>query len=111
MDLTTPVQTSYGQVPLQELLNAYEKKKLYEKNKAEWFKTDEGKAYNRQKSKEYYQRHREDVLLKRAARYEVDHDELLNRAKQYYATHNEEILEKNKRKREAKQQKIEGSTA
>lgn len=102
MDFTTPVQTSYGQVPLQVLLHAFEKKKQYENNKKEWLKTDAGKEYQRKKAKEYYERHREEVLAKRAARYEKDHEELLTRSKEYYHTHSEECRERNRLYREQK---------
>ena len=104
MDLTTPVQTSYGQVSLQVLLDTFEKQKLYQQNKKEWLKTEEGKAYNRQKAKQFYERHRDAVLAKRAERYEKEHDLLLNRAKEYYALHTEEVKEKNRKRKEAKKQ-------
>lgn len=114
MDSNTPVQTAYGQVPFQKLLDAFEKKKQYEQNKKEWLQTDAGKEYQRKKAKEYYERHREEVLAKRAARYKVEHEELLNRAKEYYHSHNEECRERNRKYREkAKQEipKIESSAA
>lgn len=100
MDYTTPVATSYGEVPLQTLLDAFEKKKQYEQAKKDWLKTDAGKEYQRKKAKEYYNRHREQVLAKRASRYEKDHETLLNRAKEYYANHTEECKAKNKLRRE-----------
>lgn len=113
MDFNTPVQTAYGQVPLQKLLDAFEKKKQYEQNKLEWMKTDAGREYNRQKAREYYQRHKEQVLAKRAARYETDKETLLTRAKEYYALHTEECKEKNKQRRMAKQEanKVEKTEA
>ena len=102
MDLSTPVQTAYGEVPLSEILHAYEKAKQYATTKAEWYKTEEGKAYNRQKAKQYYERHKELVLDKRAKRYETDRETLLNRAKEYYSQHTEEVLEKNRQRRKNK---------
>ena len=103
MDFKTPVQTSYGEVPLQTLLDAFEKKKQYEQAKKEWLKTDAGKEYQRKKAKDYYNRHRDQVLAKRAARYEKDSETLINRAKEYYAAHSEECKEKNKQRRLRKQ--------
>lgn len=96
MDLTTPVQTSNGEVPLQKLLEAYEKKKLYDRRKSEWAQTDAGKEYNRQKAKQYYDRHKAEVLAKRSIRYETDRETLLTRAKEYYALHSEECIRKNR---------------
>ena len=105
MQSDSPVQTAFGEVPLEELRKAYEQKMQYAITKLEWLKTEEGKAYNRKKSKEYYERHKQTILDKRANRYEKDKDTLLNRAKEYYLLHSEEINEKNKQKR--KQKKIE----
>lgn len=102
--MNTPVQTAHGQVTLEEILKTFNKAKQYELNKSEWLKTDEGKEYNRNKSKEYYERHKDKVLEKRAKRYEQDKDTLLTRAKEYYALHSEEVLEKNKAKRKQKRE-------
>lgn len=109
MDLKSPVQTAFGEVAFEEVLRAYEKTKQYAINKAEWLKTEEGKEYNRKKAKEYYERHKDKVLEKRANRYEQDRDTLLNRAKEYYLQHTEEVLQKNKerRKRQSEEKKIE----
>lgn len=101
------IQTAYGEVPLQALLNAYEKKKQYEANKKNWLKTDAGREYNRQKAKEYYDKHKDQILAKRASRYETDKELLIERAKQYYSLHSEECIEKNRQRREAKKEKIE----
>ena len=98
--MDTKIQTAYGEVPLQALLDAYEKKKQYEQNKKEWLKTEAGKEYQRKKAKEYYEKNRDKVLAKRAARYEKDHDELLNRVKNYYQAHSEECRERNRQYRE-----------
>ena len=98
--MDSKIQTAYGEVSLQTLLNAFEKKKQYEETKKEWLKTDAGKEYQRKKAKQYYEKHREEVLAKRAARYEKDHDELLNRAKEYYHTHTEKCKERNRKYRE-----------
>ena len=113
MDLKTPVKTAFGEVPFEEVLRVYEKKQESARVKAEWLKTDEGKEYNRQKAKEYYERHKEKVLQKRAERYEKDKDTLLNRAKEYYVLHSEEILEKNKerRKKNRELKKVEKTPA
>lgn len=106
MDYNTPVQTAYGEVPLQKLLDAFEKTKQWQENKKVWLKTEAGKEYNRQKAKEYYQRHKDQVLAKRAIRYETDKDTLLTRAKEYYALHTEECKQKNKERRLAKKEEV-----
>ena len=112
MDTTNQVYTTaYGEATFQDLLAAFEKKKQHEANKKEWLKTEAGREYNRRKSKEYYNRHRDQVLAKRSARYETDKDTLIERAKQYYALHSEECIEKNRLRREAKKEKVETATA
>ncbi len=108
MDTTKQVfTTAYGEATIQDLLTAYEKKKRYEAAKKEWMKTDAGKEYNRKKAKDYYERHKTEILAKRTARYETDKETLIERAKQYYALHTEECIEKNRLRREAKKEKIE----
>ena len=103
---TLRVKTAYGEVPLQALMDAYEKKKQYEQSKKVWLKTDAGREYQRKKAKQYYEKNREKVLAKRAARYTTDHETLLNRAKEYYSTHSEECKERNRLYRE--QKRVEG---
>ena len=76
---------------MEQVLKVFNDYKRRNAERSEWFKTEEGKAYNRQKAKEYYLRHKEKVLEKRAKRYEEDRDTLLNRAKEYYANHADEI--------------------
>lgn len=89
-------------ITLDKLLHVYNNYQRRNEARNEWFKTEEGKAYNRLKAKEYYLRHKQTILEKRAKRYETDRDTLLNRAKDYYANHADEINMKNKTKREAK---------
>lgn len=102
MEPTTLIPTSYGSVPLTALLHAFEKRKQYQANKLEAMKTPEGRAYNRMKAKEYYERNREKVLAKRAIEYQANHDKLLTRANEYYHSHNEECRERNRKYRESK---------
>ena len=89
-------------VTMEKLLHIYNNYQKRNEARNEWFKTDEGKAYNRMKAKEYYLRHKEAILEKRAKRYEEDKDTLLTRAKEYYANHADEINAKIRAKREAK---------
>lgn len=100
MDLKTEIPTAYGNVPLEQVLRAFEKSKEWAANKKAWSKTEEGKIYNRQKSKDYYNRHKAQVLAKRAERYEVDKETLINRGKEYYKKHSEELIEKNRQRRQ-----------
>lgn len=67
------IATAYGEVDVSVLIHHYEvykrnEEKKYEK-RMEFLMTDEGKAWNRQKSKEYYLRNREKILEKRKAEY------------------------------------------
>ena len=58
-----------------------------------------GKEYNRLKAKEYYARHKSDVLLKRKMEHEEKKEEHNARALAYYHANRETILEKKKAKR------------
>jgi hypothetical protein len=89
------VTTTYGQVPLEELVKAYEQKKKITDAKLEWYKTDAGKEYNRRKAKEYYERNKEKVLAKAAERYKTDPEKHLNRIRSYQAKKKEEQAENN----------------
>lgn len=100
METTTPVTTQFGDVPLAALILAYEQKKQKMHDRNEWFKTDAGKAYNRMKAKQYYDKHKEEVLAKRAARYDTNGDIIRLRANEYYHKNSEAIKRKNKEKKE-----------
>lgn len=76
---------------MDQVLKVFNDYKRRKDQRAEWFKTDEGKAYNRMKAKEYYLRNKDKVLEKRAKRYDEDKETLLNRAKEYYKIHAEDI--------------------
>ena len=67
--------------------------RLREKKRA-YLKTEEGKEYNRQKSKNYYEAHREEVLAKRP--YDPE------KCKLYYEKNRDKILIKAKEIRERK---------
>jgi len=81
-------------VSLEKLLRLYEQDQARVKKRNEFLKTDEGKEYARQKAKLHYQRHKAEVLAKRAERYKVDSELLNQRAKEYYAANKETILAK-----------------
>ena len=53
---------------LQKLLRLYEKNQRTLAKRAEYFKTDEGKEYNRQKARAYYQKHSAELNEKTRAR-------------------------------------------
>jgi hypothetical protein len=99
MESNTPVTTQFGNVPLSALILAYEQKKQKIQVRNEWFKTDAGKEYNRMKAKQYYDKHKETVLAKRAVRYEAEGDALRTRANEYYHRNSETIKKKNKEKK------------
>jgi hypothetical protein len=55
---------------MEELLAVYAKKKAEIERRRQRYNTEEGKENNRRKAKLHYQRHREEVLLKRKLRKE-----------------------------------------
>lgn len=81
-------------VTLERLLRLHEQDKARALKRSEFFKTEEGREYARQKAKAYYQRHKSEVLAKRAKRYEEDGQLLIQRAKDYYTANKDTILEK-----------------
>jgi hypothetical protein len=65
--------TSFGEVPIDVLVKRYELEKKrdakrYEKRMT-YLQTDEGKAWNREKAKAYYERNKVKVLAKRKVFY------------------------------------------
>lgn len=69
----TTVQTSYGEVPLEVLVNRFETFKAKNREsylkRAEYLKSEEGKEWNRQRAKAHYEKHKEEILAKRKAKY------------------------------------------
>jgi hypothetical protein len=98
--MESPVTTQFGTVPLSALILAYEQKKQKIQARNDWFKTDAGKEYNRMKAKQYYDKHKEAVLAKRAIRYEAEGETLRTRANDYYHRNSEAIKKKNREKRD-----------
>lgn len=96
------IPTAYGEIPVERLITAFNATQRHAERKREWLQTDEGKAYNRQRAKTYYENNKGIVLEKRARNYEVKKTEINNRSKTYYLEHREEILERNKQRREAR---------
>lgn len=96
------IKTSFGDVPLSEVLQAYEKKKKADERKKAWLQTEAGKEYNRQKSKDYYQRHKQEIAKIRAEKYDKERDALNQKAKEYYTANREECIERQRQYREAK---------
>ena len=81
-------------VTLEKLLRLHEQEQARVKKRNEFLKTEEGKEYARAKAKAYYDKHRAEVLAKRAERYKVDAELLNQRAKNFYAANKETILAK-----------------
>lgn len=69
--METQVQLPEG-VTLEHLVQMYTKQKEHLKKRKEWFKTEEGREYNRMKAAVYYDRNKDKVLAKAKARYEED---------------------------------------
>jgi hypothetical protein len=65
--------TSFGDVPIDVLVKRYELEKTREAKKYEkrliYLQSDEGKAWNREKAKAYYEKNKATVLAKRKALY------------------------------------------
>lgn len=63
------MQTAYGEMTVSELVRYTEMWKAmmakHNQTKNKYNQTDEGKAKNRQKAKEYYESHRQEILEKR----------------------------------------------
>lgn len=97
----TVFSTNYGDATLPDLLMAYEISQKRKEAKKAWLQTDEGKEYNRNKAKQYYNRHKELVLEKRKERYEKDAPLLNERSMTYYTNNKEKILNRLKEKRKA----------
>jgi len=87
MDPKVLIKTSYGEVSLETLVKVYETSRKHSQKRDDWFKTDEGRAYQRQKAKAYYERNKEKVLAKRAEAYQDDEKRqaMLDRAHAKYA--------------------------
>lgn len=75
-------QTDYGTVKAAELIRVYGLwKKMIDKQvekRNAFNQTEEGKQKNRSRAKDYYQRHKEEILAKRKAKYSAtntDHAE------------------------------------
>lgn len=68
-------KTEFGDVSLEELLRVYsvhKKSNLRHQAKRHLFnQTDRGKELNRKRSKDYYYKHREEILQRRAEEYQT----------------------------------------
>ena len=93
--------TNYGDATLPELLKAFETAQRHKEAKKAFLKTEEGKAYNRNKAKEYYNRHKDLVLEKRKEQYEKDSSLFNERSMAYYVNNKEMILNRLKEKRKS----------
>ena len=67
------VQTDHGEQEIEEVIRCYNLwKNLMLKNidrRNEYNQTEEGKTKNRERAKVYYERHKEEILAKRKAKY------------------------------------------
>lgn len=75
MDHSTLINTPHGNVSLGELIRVYDthkKANLRHQAKRQAFnQTEQGKELNRQRSKDYYYKHRAEILEKRAEQYQA----------------------------------------
>ena len=89
-------------VTLDKLLKLYEQHKKSIEHRNEWFKTEEGKAYQRAMAKKHYDKHKEEILEKRAQKYLEKGEEINARNKAYYQANREKILERRRKLKEEK---------
>jgi Zn-finger nucleic acid-binding protein len=65
------VQTTYGDVEIPELVRCYElwRGMITKQNeiRRKYNQTEEGKTKNREKAKDYYEKHKQEILQKRKA--------------------------------------------
>ena len=94
--METPVTLPEG-VTLEHLVHIYNKQKEHLAKRKEWFKTEEGREYNRQKAAVYYDRNKEKVLAKAKTRYEEDKEAHNARSLASYYKKKEERLLAEKR--------------
>jgi len=85
-------------VSVEHLLSLYAKEQKYKDAKKAFLQTEEGKLYNRQKAKEYYTRHKSEVLERRRENYEENKDEALEKAHRYYESNKDRINERRRAK-------------
>jgi RecA-family ATPase len=83
-------------VTMEKLLKIYEHHKKSIDARNEWYKTEEGRAYQRAWAKKYYDKHKDEILAKREARYAEKREELNEKSKSYYQRNKERILAKRK---------------
>jgi|CryBogDrversion2_2_1035213.scaffolds.fasta_scaffold00654_4 hypothetical protein len=86
-------------VSMDKLLHLYDLHKRNTDRRKAYLETEAGKEYNRLKAKEYYTRHKSEVLLKRKAEHEEKKETHNARALAYYHANREVILEKKREKR------------
>jgi len=71
------VTTAYGEVSLDTLIHNYEVYRSLDKRRQEkrreFLQTEEGKKYNRERAKAYYERNKEKVREKNRNRYTAKH--------------------------------------
>ena len=64
------IQTAYGPTTMEELIRVYEltKRQNHEHylRRKEYLTTEEGKEWNREHARRYYEAHREEILQRRA---------------------------------------------
>lgn len=67
----------------EELLAVWNKVQEAKKRKSEYYQTEQGKAYNCEKAKKYYDAHKDEVLQKRRAYYLANKDRMNEYQREY----------------------------
>ena len=67
--MASNIQTDFGFVPLDRLIkifNSYQRQaNKHMEKRSEFLKSEEGKVYNKVRARDYYKKHREEILVKR----------------------------------------------
>lgn len=67
------ITTAYGTVPTERMIHQFEayqrRLKKRQEKRLEFIQTEEGKQWNRSRSKDYYEKHKEEILQKRKEAY------------------------------------------
>ena len=69
--VSTKFQTEFGEATYHDMRRAFENEKRRNERRKAYFQTEAGKEYNRQKAKNFYQRHRDEILAKRKEQYQT----------------------------------------
>ena len=71
-------------VTIEKVMQLLENEKKAKERHAKYLQTPAGKEHNRQKAQQYYEKHKEEVLAKRKARYEENPEKFIEATMKWY---------------------------